>query len=203
MGICWTPVVRRTCTFWETLGYWYAECQTCTHRIGNSWASLETQRGLLTSTCSVPCHCRPLAFPVWVLDPFWAWIIDFTKQGQKDWIQAIFKTNAAHISSCNIKFTIMWMFLQPLCVSCLFHSMPAHPMYEFGREKKCNFTCHLGKVTLVIFYCLAFWALEEKHQEVYPCQRIWPLVNWETQCAVSVLNQLLHCLSYIFKCPPA
>lgn len=62
--------MRRTCTFWETLGYWYAECQTCTHRIGNSWASLETQRGLLTSTCSVPCHCRPLAFPLfgfWIL----------------------------------------------------------------------------------------------------------------------------------------
>lgn len=152
--------------------------------------------------CSVSLQAFGIS-SVWVLDPFWAWIIDFTKQGQKDWIQAIFKTNAAHISSCNIKFTIMWMFLQPLCVSCLFHSMPAHPMYEFGREKKCNFTCHLGKVTLVIFYCLAFWALEEKHQEVYPCQRIWPLVDWETQCAVSVLNQLLHCLSYLFKCPPA
>lgn len=52
------------------LGYCNEEYLTCNHRTGNSWAPVGTQGVLLTSTCSLLCHCRPLAFSLfgfWIL----------------------------------------------------------------------------------------------------------------------------------------
>lgn len=53
-------------------GYCNAICQalTCNHRLGNYWVAIKAQCALLTSTCSVLSHCRPLASPL-----FWFWIL--------------------------------------------------------------------------------------------------------------------------------